>query len=135
MITANGYSKDPMLIPEGIVVTFGREMMMEQGGPKLFLSNFLDQMASDGLYWMHKCNNLPKGDIDHIYIIVLNRLWGRVYNGGFRRNPHNVFGWTADEKPIEIKWNFIALAGPFERCPIKRELRGFQGFRYCTRLF
>ena len=135
MITENGYSKDPSVMPEGIAITFGKEMMQEQGGAKKFLSNFLEQMSFDGAYWMHKCSNLPTRDIDHIYIIALNRLWGRVYNGGFRRNPTNVIGFTADDRPIDVNWNFITLAGPFERCPHKRILKGFQGFRYTSRLF
>lgn len=135
MITEKGYTKDPSVLPEGIVITFGKEMMLEQGGAKNFLSSFLEQMSFEGAYWMHKCSNLPTQDIDHIYIIVLNRLWGRVYNGGFRRNPEGVVGWTADDKPMDVNWNFITLAGPFERCPYKRKLKGFQGFRYSTKLF
>lgn len=135
MITADGYSKDPNIIPEGIVITFGKDMIQEQGGAKLFLSNFLESMAYDGAYWMHKCKNLPTVDIDHIYIVVLNRLWGKVYNRGLRRNPKGVIGFTADDKPINVDWNFITLAGPFEKYPFKRVLKGFQGFRYCTKLF
>lgn len=135
MITATAYSKDPNIVPEGIVITFGKDMIKAQGGEKLFLSQFLKTMATDGNYWMHKCKNLPTVDIDYIYIIVLNRLWGRVYNGGLRRNPTNVTGWTANNKPFDITWNFITLAGPFEKCPFKRVLKGFQGFRYCTKLF
>lgn len=135
MITEKGFSKDASIMPEGIVITFGREMMNEQGGVKNFIQNFLDQMESDGSYWMHKCKNLPTIDFDHVYISVLGRLWGRVYNGGIRRNPQDVIGWTADDKPIDVNWNFITLAGPFEKCPFKRKLNGFQGFRYATKLF
>lgn len=135
MITATGYSKDKSIMPEGIVVTFGREMMSEQGGVRNFLTSFIEQMDTEGLYWMHKCTNMPTIDFDQVYISVLGRLWGRVYNGGIRRNPVNVIGWTADDRSINVDWNFITLAGPFERCPFKRELKGFQGFRYCTKLF
>lgn len=135
MITQKGYSKDSTIMPEGIVVTFGKEMMEEQGGAKRFLSNFLEQMDYDGAYWMHKCSNLPKVDVDHIYISVLGRLWGRVYCGGYKKDPKGVIGFTADEQPKTIDWNFIILAGPFERAPLRRELKGFQGFRYCTKLF
>lgn len=135
MITETGYSKDPSIMEEGIVITFGKELMNEQGGVKNFLERFLEQMAHDNLHWMHKCSNLPTKDFDHVYISVLGRLWGRVYNGGIRRNPKGVFALTADDRAIEVPWNFIILAGPFERCPFKRELKGFQGFRYCTKLF
>jgi hypothetical protein len=141
MITATGYSKDPGIMPEAIVITFGREMMNEQGGAKLFLSNFLECM--DGheseRYWMHKCSNLPKSEIDVVYIIVLNRLWAKVYCGGmYRYNPDNeeeITGFTADGNEKVIDWNHIILSGPVEKCPFKRTLKGFQGFRYCTKLF
>lgn len=138
MITAYGYSKD-MLIPEGIAITFGKDMMKEQGGVKLFLENFLYTMSrhEEEDYWMHKCKNLPSNEVDRIYIIVCNRLYGMVYCGGYKKyNPENPkMGYSADgtEKPID--WNYIVLAGPFERCPFKRTLKGFQGLRYTTKLW
>ena len=136
MITATGYSKDPGLMPEGIVVTFGQDMMKEQGGMKLFLQEFNEWMRSheEGDYWMHKCSNLPKIEVDHIYIIVAGRLYGRAYCGGYRL-ANNHIGHTADGKQKLIDWNHIILSGPLERCPFKRQLKGFQGFRYCTKLF
>lgn len=134
MITATGYSKDPSEMPEGVVITFGKDMIKEQGGLKMFLKNFLDTMADDQSYWMHKCSNLPKFEVDQIYIIVAGRLWGRVYCGGYKRDEP-VTGRTADGRSVIIDWNFITLAGPFEHCPFKRELKGFQGFRYSTKLW
>lgn len=138
MITAYGYSKD-LLIPEGIVITFGREMMKEQGGVKMFLDNFLETMAryEEGDYWMHKCKNLPIQEVDHIYISVLNRLYGRVYCGGYKKyDPENPkMGFSADGREKPIDFNYIVLAGPLERCPFKRKLPGFQGLRYSTKLW
>ena len=135
MITPKGYSKDRSIIPEGIVITFGREMMEEWGGPKIFLSNFLNIMKSEDEYWLHKCSNLPTIDFDHVYISVMGRLWGRVYNAGITRNPKGVIATKSDGMTDEIDWNFITLAGAFQQCPFKMELKGFQGFRYCTKLF
>lgn len=137
MITSIGYSKDPNIIPEGIAVTFGKEMIKEQGGLKHFLKSFLMWMDGyeEGDYWMHKCSNLPKMEVDHIYLIVANRLWGRVYCGGFKKNEAPRTGYDATGKEKVIDWNYIVLSGPFERCPFKRKLKGFQGFRYTTKLF
>jgi len=138
MITANGYSKDPSIMPEGIVVTFGQQMIKEQGGLKTFLKAFQETMSHHeaGTYWMHTCSNFPKIDIDHIYIIVANRLYGRVYCGGFRRNADaDVIGYGATGKQKLMDKPFVILSGPFEKCPHKRTLKGFQGFRYCTKLF
>ena len=56
MITATEYSKDPSILPEGIAVTFGQEMIAEQGGMKIFFTTFNESMEGydDGRYWMHK---------------------------------------------------------------------------------
>ena len=138
MITATGYSKDPGLLPEGIAITFGKEMMEEQGGIKLFLTSFQSYMNNyeAGEYWMHKCTNLPTREVDVIYIIVLNRLWGKVYNGGFRKaDGKKIIGFSANGCSNVIDWNHIILSGPFTHCPFKRTLGGFQGFRYTTKLF
>jgi hypothetical protein len=134
MITVTGYSKNSMIIPEGIVVTHGMSMVNEQGGLKTFLKGWLEVMNTEGSYWMHKCKNSPKYEIDHVYIIISNRLYGRCYFGGFQRNVI-VHGHSADGKPKTADWPFIILSGPFEKCPFKRTLKGFQGFRYCTKLF
>ncbi len=138
MITETGFAKDPSIMPEGIVVTFGKEMIKEQGGLKTFIKAFQETMSDydNGGYWMHTCSNFPTIDIDHIYIIVANRLWGRVYCGGFRKNHEkNIVGYGATGKQKLMDKPFVILSGPFEKCPFKRELKGFQGFRYCTKLF
>ena len=123
-------------MPEGIAITFGQDMIKENGGLKTFLQFFHQSIETEDCYWMHKCSNLPTKDIDHIYIIVCNRLYGRVYNGGFRRGGEKIECYRANSnEPDEIDWAHINLAGPFERCPFKRTLKGFQGFRYTTKLF
>lgn len=153
MITANGYSKDPSIMAEGIAVTFGHEMIKEQGGLLHFL-RFFHQIMEESLqdaeasHWLHKCSNLPTIEVDHVYIIACNRLYGRVFNGGYRL--HNPYAGitdemdddhqppscvTADGREKGIDFNHIILSGPFERCPHKRILKGFQGFRYTTKLF
>lgn len=139
MITKEGYSKDMMLTPEGIVITFGQNMIQEQGGLLRFLKKFevIMDNCEKGCYWMHYCSNLPSREVDYIYISVAGRLYGRVYNGGYKKyDPENpIMGYTADGREVEIKKNHIVLSGPIEKCPFKRRLPGFQGIRYCTKLF
>jgi hypothetical protein len=132
MITQQGYSKDPSILPEGIVITFGREMMDNNGGYKAMLKLFLETMESDEGYWMHKMLLWPKIEVAEVYIIVLNRLWGKVKFGWFEKNA--AFKYSPTDSGI-IEWPRIVLVGPFEKCPFKRTLKGFQGFRYCTKLF
>lgn len=135
MITATGYSKDQFIQPEGIVITFGREMIEEQGGLLCFLRNFEEcmQEVDDGRFWMHKCSNLPTQEFDKVYIVVANRLYGRVNFGGAENFPTT--GFTANGQEKVIEWKRIILAGPIEKPPFKRTMKGFQGFRYCTKLF
>lgn len=132
MITERGYSKDPSIIPEGIAVTFGKEMMNNNGGAKNLLSFFLETMENQEGIWMHKMLNWPKIEVADVYIITMNRLWGKVKFGWFEE--HATFGYTPIDKK-EIAWPRMVLVGPFEKCPFKRTLKGFQGFRYTTKLF
>lgn len=123
---------------EGIVITFGEKMIKEQGGLRTFLKAFQKTMDSHehGEYWMHTQSLFPKTEIDHIYIIVANRLYGRVFCGGFRKNADAntvAYGATGEQKLLDKP--FVILSGPLEKCPFKRTLRGFQGFRYSTKLF
>lgn len=132
MITAQGYSKDQSLMPEGVAITFGKEMMANNGGQKEMMKCFLQTMESEDDYWMHKMKLWPKLEVTDVYIITLNRLWGRCKFGWFDKSA--TFGYTPIDKK-EIAWPRMVLVGPFEHCPFKRTIKGFQGFRYTTKLF
>jgi hypothetical protein len=133
MITESGYSKDPSIIPEGIAVTFGIDMMETHGGPITFLNYFLKCINDEHSWWLHKCKNRPQFEVAHVYIIVLNRLYGRVNCAGYEKGETSCSKATGED--IDVDWNRILLVGPLIRCPFKRRLRGFQGFRYTTKLF
>lgn len=132
MITANGYSKDPNIMPEGIVITFGKEMLQTNGGTREVIKYFLEVMADENDYWMHKMLLWPKIEFVDVYIITMNRLWGRAKFGWFEKNA--TFGYSSKGRK-DIPWPRMVIVGPFEKCPFKRKLKGFQGFRYCTKLF
>lgn len=138
MITAQGYSKDPSLMPEGIVITWGKDMIDLKGGLKNFLKYFDEVMQDEETHWLQKCKNSPKHDIVHVYIIVANRLYARGFYGGYE-NGETLINTPAAPNSFsrreKISWPRIVIAGPIEKCPFKRKLRGFQGFRYCTKLF
>lgn len=133
MITESGFSKDPSIMPEGIVITFGREMMRSNGGQRAMMQHFLNTMADPDAWWMHKMTNRPTVEFADVYIITLNRLWGKVKFGGY--DSGSTFAYRPDGSDKQISWPRLILAGPFQKCPFKRELKGFQGFRYCTQLF
>jgi hypothetical protein len=120
MITTDGYSKDPGIRPEGIVITFAQSMIEQKGGMMRFMRQFLRWMEDEENQWMHWNARKPKyDDLLYVYIIINGKLRYRCYYGGYgtRVQPH------------------LILAGPVERCPFDRPLTGFRGFRYCTKLF
>lgn len=136
MITAKGYSKDPGIMPEGIVVTFGREMIAEKGGLLSFIRWFESIMANEEDYWMHKCKNRPLQDTHllYVYVIICNRVYYRCPYGGYKASGST--GQLRPGGPFEyITWPKIILAGPLVRAPEKIIRPGFQGFRYTTKLF
>lgn len=132
MITTTGYSKDPNIIPEGIVITFGKKTMEANGGAKQMMKYFLETMADEEAYWMHKMILRPKIEFTDVYIVTMGRLWGRVKFGWFEKA--STFKYSPGD-PGTIPWPRMVIVGPFEPCPFKRTLKGFQGFRFCTKLF
>lgn len=138
MITADGYSNDTSIRPEGIVVTFGKDMMDSKGGLLSFIRYFEKNMSTEDGLWLQKCKNKPQyDDLLNVYVIVANRLKYKCFYGGYQTGTTNIFNGNGHSFSYStvIGWPRILLAGPFEKCPFKRELRGFQGFRYCTKLF
>jgi hypothetical protein len=133
MITTEGYSKDISMIPEGLAVTFGKDMIETHGGLKLFLKYFTKCINDEDSWWLHKCKNRPQFDVAYVYIILANRLYGRVNFGGYEKGEFTCFKATGEDQDAD--WNRILLVGPLIRCPFKRKLKGFQGFRYTTKLF
>ncbi len=138
MITERGYSKDPSIMPEGIVITWSEDLIESKGGMKRFCERFEINMQSENDLWLNKCQRPPKYDILFVYIIVAGKLKYRCYYGGFsnetKASNDSLTGRSWCNYQI-ILWPHIILAGPFETCPFDRELKGFQGFRYCTKLF
>jgi hypothetical protein len=131
MITIDGYSKDPSLPPEGLAITFGKEMLQDHGGLRTFLKAFKRCLDADD-YWIHFCKNRPKGDVVYVYIITCNRLAYRCQFGGYEYFDGN--GYKANGDITSMRPGII-LVGPLLPCPFKRRLKGFQGFRYTTKLF
>ena len=135
MITATGYSKDPSIKPDGIVVTFGKEMIKEKGGLLRFIRWFEEVMATEESYWMHKCKNRPKyEDLLYVYVIICGRVYYRCHYGGYEK-ADTTGHLTPGGPSVEIDWPRIVLAGPLVRAKRKIRRPGFQGFRYCTMLF
>jgi len=137
MITAQGYSKDPSILPEGIAVTWGKDLIKEKGGLLAFIRYFEKEMNTEDGRWLQKCKNAPKYDIIYVYVIVCNQVRYRLVYGGYEKGQttiHNGDGVSWSSKEV-ITWPRIILAGPFVKAPFKIKRSGFQGFRYTTKLF
>lgn len=133
MITEAGYSKDPTVVPDGIAITWSREMIEEgYGSLKKFIEHFKECMADPESWWLQKCKNKPKHDVAYVYVIFSGRVRCRAQFAGWENGPDTVYDANG---PKEIIWSRIIMTGPLVEAPYKIERKGFQGFRYTTKLF
>lgn len=133
MITGDGYSKDPNIVPDGIVITWSKEMIEEGYGTlKKFIEHFKQSMQDEESWWLQKCKNKPKHDVAYVYVIFGGRLRYRAQYGGWDSGITTVYD---DHGPKEVNWNRIIMTGPLVEAPEKIFRKGFQGFRYSTKLF
>lgn len=114
--------------PVAILVAFGKDMMVENGGEKQFLEFFEHWTSTEEFQWLHKCKNEPQHDITHVYITVGGRVRYRLIYGGYSTGVQGCV--KANGRPDTVDWPRILLVGPFETAPREILRRGFQGFRY-----
>jgi hypothetical protein len=131
MITVDGYSKDASILPEGIAITFGKEMLCDHGGIRVFLKSFVACLENEDC-WIHFCKNKPVHDVLYVYIIISNRLAYRCQFVGLTGGGGTGYKANGDETQMKPG---IMLGGPLIRAPYRRKLKGFQGFRYTQKLF
>ncbi len=138
MITSNGYSKDPNIIPEGIVITLPKIYFEETGvGTGFFVKSFEQYMDDEEAVWNFKLKNLPKLDVAFVYIIFDKEIQYRANLVMYERNVSKVFQdppYFGKVREFKNK-NWVLLTGPIVKPPYEIPLKGFQGFRYCTKLF
>jgi hypothetical protein len=113
--------------PIGILLTMGQQVIDANGGLLPFIRHFTSCLDGGG-YWLQKARMAPKADIAQVYIILQNRIWCRVFYGGYSREATTVWMRTGEQR--SFPWPHMILAGPVERSPLKTQMRGFQGFRY-----
>lgn len=131
MITPKGYSKDPSIIPDGIVITWKRDMFPDNSFDAV-MRLFEHELNNDGA-WVQKALRAPKYDVQFVYIIIDGEVKYRC----------NYAGWSNDRMELtrkngityNVPWPRILITGPVIKPSIKINLKGFQGFRYCTELF
>jgi hypothetical protein len=107
----------------------GVQIIQANGGLRSFVQHFTSCCRDeDSGLWLQKSRNRPTQDIAQVYLVLCNRIWGRVYYGGYRTEPTTVWMLSGEER--YFPYPHMMLAGPFERAPQKIPMRGFQGFQY-----
>ena len=90
-------------------------------------------MIGEDSLWLQKCRNRPSQEIDHVYIIVCNRVRYKLFYGGHEAggacDAYNGDGISWCSKSV-VTWPRLVLAGPFVKAPRKIHMKGFQRFRY-----
>lgn len=135
MITEHGYSKDLSVQPEGIAVTFGRDMIEEKGGLRKFLKWFEYNMQSEDGWWLHKLKNCPRFDVAYVYIIIEKRFYARANFVGYSRGAAKAYWLPGAKEQVDIPFPHIMITGPLVKPRRKIAQKGFQGFRYTTKIF
>lgn len=120
MITPQGYSKDPNLVPEAIVITWSKDVMIQNSGSiKQFITDFKSYCnceVEEG-YWIHNLLRQPTRNVFYVYIIFNGRIRYRTQYCGW--NPAG----------------YIIQTGPVITAPRGLNYPGFRNFRYATKLF
>lgn len=137
MITEKGYSKDPSIQPEGIVLTLPQAFFQDRRmTTDRFKKMFERYMRREDAIWNFRLTNLPLQDVAFVYLVFDGFLQYRTNLVQYERNVAKDF----DDAPDGIvrhfePTNWVLLSGPAIKAPYERPLKGFQGFRYCTKLF
>lgn len=160
MITSAGYRKDSSLIPEGIVITFPVQFLLDiapqlnscqtkiksNGSYRIRYNTLKYQTLAgyrkcitqieevrkkeDSMWWWHSIGTKARIDVLNAYIVILGRIRYKAVIVGWEPGGEKQF---SDNRKLTAK-HWLQLAY-FESAPIAIEQKGFQGLRYCTKLF
>jgi hypothetical protein len=90
------YSKDPNIVPEGIAITWSKEMIEEGYGSLFsFIRHFKESINDEEGYWCQKCKNEPQFDVAYVYIIFAGKIRYRVQYVGYESGVttlHDAYG-------------------------------------------
>lgn len=137
MITPHGYSKDPSIKPEGIVLTLpvaffeDRRTSIED-----FKKMFVRLMAREDALWHFRLTNLPKHEVAWVYLIFDRQIQFRLNFVQYERNVSKSFKDAPDGLLRDFpNANWVVMCGPAIAPPREWFQRGHQGAKYATKLF
>lgn len=137
IIGASKYSKDPSIIPEGIMLTLPTMFFEDRGMTcDQFKKYFERYMKREDALWNFKLTNLPLHDIAWVYLVFDKQVQYRLNFVQYERNVSKTFKDSVDGKVRDFpNQNWVIFTGPPVKPPHEWPQKGFQGFRYTTKLF
>jgi len=131
------YSKDQSIIPEGIALTLPKMFFEDRGWTYADFEKYFERfMQGEDHIWNFKLTNLPTHDVAWAYIIFDGYIQFRANVVMYERNKSKIFNDGPNKQVREFpSANWIILSGPAIKAPYEFPQKGFQGFRYTTKLF
>ena len=131
------YTKDKSIRPDGIMLTMPNMFFEDRGWSvdqfKMYFKKF---MAGEDNTWNYRLTNLPTLDFAWVYLVFDKQVQFRLNLVMIERNVTKVFNDGPDHKTRTFpNANWIILSGPAIEPPYEWPQKGFQGFRYTTKLF
>lgn len=123
--------------PVGIVITMPVAFFKDRGMTvEEFKEVFERYMAMDDGIWNFKLTNLPKLDVELVYICFAGYIQYRVNLVQYERNVSKSFKDSHDGKDRDFpNCNWVILSGPAIKPDREVVQQGFQGFRYTDFIF
>lgn len=117
--------------PEAIILTVGAKEL-EEKGYRNWLRNFQEAMSGEDWTYWYKMGNQPNfTDLLYVYICIGGRIRWRA---NFVESKGAMEMEFSDGRRMFGK-AWIIISGPAVRAPYRIERKGFQGFRYSSKLF
>jgi hypothetical protein len=123
---------EPVSQPDGIIITISKSLI-KQRGYRVWLQDFMAAMEGvdqGSTYWL-RLGNVPTKDVLYVYLCIGNRIRFRatfVSSSGPR-----FIEFDDGRKMAGNAW--VCMCGPVVKAPGMFPRKGFQGFRYCEKLF
>lgn len=137
MIVKGGYSKDPSIVPDGIMLTLPKIFFEDRGMTTDQFKKYFERfMQQEGSYWNFKLKNLPKHEVIYVYVVFDKHVQYRCMLVQYERNVSKTFKYSTDGKTwVFPNENWVIFTGPVVKPPHEWPQNGFQGFRYVSQLF
>lgn len=131
------YSKDPSIQPDGIALTLPVQFFYERGMTiEKFKPYFERLMRQEDQYWNFKLKNLPTIEVPYVYFLFGGFFQYRLNLMCYERGVEKWFSDMPDGEEWHFpKTNWVLATGPVVKPPYEMPQKGFQGFRYTTKLF